>query len=400
MYRPIGRKLLKVVRDRSGVALPLALIGLVAVSLMVTTALVTSSTEAAISTAHQDAQRSLYVAEGGLQAFVAQNGVTVVPGQATISYVPPGGTAADAVQIRPTHLGDRPLGGGSLLRMFAISSRAVNTGGREVIAMLRQVFPPGTPFQTNVQSAITLSGDMAVLGNAFTVNGRLMAGDTCATQGVAAVHHADSSKITVNNNNHWDNFLGVGANGQNTEGQNSLKNSHQDKETMVRQVLGLSAGMTLEDLIARLPASKKWGPRFSPPDGPVRTFSGTVSVTDEVAVVDGNGGFVDLYGVQGLLIIVNGHLRMRGNSGFEGIIIVEGNFDLAGTPTVRGALISLDDVNQNIINLDESAIGAGHITVQYNACAIRQAEAAFANASISDQPPAIQATLSWSERIR
>jgi hypothetical protein len=366
----------------------------------VTTALVTSSTEAAISTAHQDATRSLYVAEGGLQAYVAQNGVGVVPGQAAVNYVPPGGTAADAVVINPTHLGDRALGGGSLLRMFSISSRAVNAGGREVRAMLRQVFPPGTPFQTNVQSAITLSGDMSVRGNAFTVNGRLQAGDTCATAGVASVHHADSSRITVNNNNHWDNFLGVDANGNNTQGQNSLKNSGQDKETMIRQVLGLEDGMTLEDLIARLPASKKWGPRFSPTGGPERVFDGRVDPGEEVAVVDGNGGYVDLYGVEGLLIIVNGHLRMRGNSAFNGIIIVEGNFDLAGTPTVRGALISLDDTNKNVIDLDDSAIGAGHITVQYNACAIRQAEMAFANVASNNLPPAIQATLSWSEVVR
>ncbi len=400
MYRPIGRKLLKVVQDRSGVALPLALIGLVAVSLMVTTALVTSSTEASISTAHQDATRSLYVADGGLQAYVAQNGVAVVPGQAAVNYVPPGGSAADAVLIRPTHLGDRTLGGGSVLRMFSLSSRAVNSGGREVVAMLRQVIPPGTPFETNVQSAITLSGNMRVRGNAFTVNGRRMASDTCATQGVASVHHADNSEITVNNNNHWNNFLGTNAAGQNTQGQNSLKNSGQSKDALIRDVLGLSDGMTLDDLIARLPASKKWGPRFRPPGGQIRQFNGTVAVGDEVAVVDGDGGYVDLNGVKGLLIIVNGHLRMRGNSSFEGIVIVEGNFDLAGTPTVRGALISMDDVNENVIDLDESALGAGHITVQYNACAIRQAETAFANVASNNLPPAIQATLAWAEVIR
>jgi hypothetical protein len=400
MSRSAGSKLLEVLSDRRGIALPLALIGLVAVSLMVTTALVTGSTEAAISTAHQDATQSLYTAEGGLNAYTAQNGVALAPGTATTRYLPPGAGARDSVVITTTHLGDRALGGGSILRMFSIGSRSIANGSREVVAMMRQVFPPGVPFQTNVQSAVTLSGDLSVKGNAFTVNGRVQAGDTCATGGVAAVHHADSSKIEVNHKNHWDNFLGTDSLGNNTEGEDALKNSNTSKDKLIQDVLGLEDGMTLEDLIARVPADKKWGPRFSPVGGPVRTFNGTVSSTDKVAVVDANGGYVDLYGVEGLLIIVNGHLRMRGNSSFNGIIIVEGHFDLAGTPTVRGALISMDDASKNIIDLDASAIGAGHITVQYDACMIRAAENNFASIASSGVAPSIQTTLSWMEVVR
>jgi hypothetical protein len=401
MSRHVRSKLLEVLSDRTGVALPLALIGLVAVSLMVTTALVTSSTEAAISTAHQDATQSLYTAEGGLHAYTAQNGVELLPGTATTRYLPPGAGIQDSVVIRTTHLGDRSLGGnGSVLRIFSISSRSIANGSREVVAMMRQVFPPGTPFKTNVQSAVTLSGNLDVNGNAFTVNGRVQSGDTCAKGGVAAVHHAENSKITVNNPNHWDNFLGADETGKLTSGQDALKNSKTSKDKLIQDVLGLEDGMTLEDLIARVPADKKWGPRFSPAGGPVRVFSGTVSSTDRVAVVDANKGFVDLDGVEGLLIIVNGHLRMRGNASFNGIIIVEGNFDLAGTPTVRGALISLDDTQGNVINLDESAIGAGHITVQYDACMIQTAENNFAAIASSNVPPSIQTTFSWMEVVR
>ncbi|CAN5826633.1 hypothetical protein BH23GEM6_BH23GEM6_21870 [soil metagenome] len=401
MTGPHGGKLMKVLRDERGVALPLALIGLVAVSLMVTTALITSSTEAAISTAHQDATQALYAAEGGLQAFVAQNGVALTPSSIGGNYVPPGGTAADAVIITTTHLGDRSLGSeGARLRLFSVAARSVANGSREVVAMLRQIFPPGTPFKTNVQSAVTLSGDLHVQGNAFTINGRVQAGDSCAAGGVAAVHHAQDSDITVNNPNHWDNFLGTDADGNSVTGTDALKNSNTSKEEMIRAVLGLPAGMTLDDFIARIPPANKWGPRYTPQGAAPRVFNGTVAVGEGVAVVDGDGKFVDLYGVEGLLIIVNGHLRMRGNSSFKGIIIVEGNFDLAGTPTVRGALISMDDVNQNVIDLDESAIGAGHVTVQYDACMIRNAENAYAKLSNSDIPPTIQATLSWMEVVR
>ena len=56
---------------RRGIALPVALLGLVAVSLMVTTVLLTSSTESAVGAAHVDAARSLYTAEQGLNTFVS-----------------------------------------------------------------------------------------------------------------------------------------------------------------------------------------------------------------------------------------------------------------------------------------------------------------------------------------
>jgi hypothetical protein len=386
--------------DRRGIALPLALIGLLAASLLVTTAVVTSSTEAAISAAHQDATRALYSADGGLQAWVAENGITVMPEDGEVIFIPPGGTSADRVLIRPVHVMDRPLGAGAFVRTFAVSARSQEGGSRQVVAMIRQVFPPGTPFSINAKSAVTLGGNLHVQGNAFTVSGRVQAGDSCATGGVQAVHHADSSKITVNNANHWDNFLGADSTGKATEGTGALSNSGKTRDQLMREVLGLEPGQTLEDIIARVPPEKKWGPRFSPPGGPVRVFDGRVDPGEHVAVVDGNGGYVDLYGVEGLIIVVNGHLRMRGNAQFDGIIIVEGNFDLAGTPVVRGALISLDTDRENVINLDESAIGAGHITVQYNACMIQAAETAFSNIAISDQPPTLQPMVAWSEVVR
>ena len=53
-----------------------------------------------------------------------------------------------------------------------------------------------------------------------------------------------------------------------------------------------------------------------------------------------------------------------------------------------------------MIDLDESAIGAGHITVQYDACMIQTAENNFAAIASSDVPPSIQTTLSWMEVVR
>lgn len=63
--------------DRRGVALPLALLGLVIVSLMVTSALLTSTTEAAISEAQTDATRSLYQVEAAVEGFIAEQARSV-----------------------------------------------------------------------------------------------------------------------------------------------------------------------------------------------------------------------------------------------------------------------------------------------------------------------------------
>ena len=59
------------VGNERGAALPLALFGLVAVSILVTSALLTSSTELALSGAHQTAARRLHAANAALERFVA-----------------------------------------------------------------------------------------------------------------------------------------------------------------------------------------------------------------------------------------------------------------------------------------------------------------------------------------
>ena len=56
---------------QQGIALPLALLGLVAVTLLVTTVLLTSGSEFAVSASQKEADRSLYSASGALEDYVA-----------------------------------------------------------------------------------------------------------------------------------------------------------------------------------------------------------------------------------------------------------------------------------------------------------------------------------------
>jgi len=385
LFRPL--------RDESGVALPLALIGLVSVTLLVTTALITSSTELAISNAHQGATESLYTAEGGVQAYVAEAGTLLsqVAGRPPFEYTPSG---AEPVRISVIHLGNRMAEDSSLLRLFSVQATSVSGVGRTVAAVVTQVLPPPVPLQTNITSALTLGGNLDVDGNAFTVSGESK--DPSCGEGVEAVRMSNQSTIDVKPQ-HVDNFVGVDDAGNYVEGYAAIDKTELTRAELALDVMG---GMTLQQLIALVPPQNRWGPRFSPPGGPVREFSGYVTESEGVAVVDGDGGTVRLEGGKGLLIIVNGNLEMAGNATFEGIIIVEGSFWLHGTPQVTGALISLSIDAENLIELDEEAGLSGNVTIQYDRCQINEAAQRFGELTQQSLTPTVGATYGWQEVTR
>jgi hypothetical protein len=386
--QPVRRAL-----DDRGVALPLALIGLVVVSLLVTTAILTSSTESDISQAYVDGTQSLYDADGALQSYVASfAGTELTPGTATQSSASGG-----SVRITTTRLSQRTDASNQTIRVFSLLAqpvRGTREVGRPVVAMVTQTTPPPPTFAANITSSITLGGDLHVNGNSFTVSGLKVASDTCtpaSSAGVEAVRGAIGSDVTANNQRHMDNFVGANNSNQVVRGTAAIENSGLSKADLAQNVLG---GQSLNSLVAGIPLRKKWGPRFGRP-----AFDGRMDAADTVAVVDGNGGVVDLYGGSGLFIVVNGDVRMRGNASFHGIIITEGAFDLAGTPDVTGALISLDTDGNSSIDLDQSAIGSGNVTVQYQRCEIIKAMQAFQQVAAA-QPPTTSQSFAWFEMVR
>jgi hypothetical protein len=396
--------------DERGIALPLALMGLVVVTLLVTAALLSSSTEMATSQARTDGSTGLYQAEAAVDRYlssVAGASARLQDSAGVRTYTLVDGDPATTdprIQLTNTTLSVMTASNGAVTRTFSVLSEPMRGNvarGRAVVAMVVQTTPPPIPFNTNVKSAISLGGDLDVNGNAFTISGRRQSSDTCTTRGVDAVQKTSDSDITANNTNHMRNFIGQDSLGNNTESWSSIKTvAGVSRQQLAYNALGLSAGQTLDDLVDALPASKKFGPRFG---SPVSAFDGRVDYTDKVAVIDGNGGPVDLVGDSGVVIVVNGHVRMRGNASFKGIIIVEGNFDLAGTPTVNGAIISLgvyETPAGNVINLDSNAIGSGHVTVQFNKCSIKSAERAFRNASGDGGTPTTQTPFAWFEVVR
>ena len=387
-------------RDRRGVALPVALVGLVAVSLLVTSALLTSTAESAISTAQASGARALYNAEGGLNEYlrqVAVAGVALTPGAQTVTLAESGQrvrvTVARLLQTAPTPAG-------AFTATYSLTAEPVTAGGqttgRAVVAMVRQFSPPADALSMNITSAITLGGNLDVNGNAFTVNGRFQGCGVAA--GVDAVRSAVDSRIDANNESHMDNFTGVNDAGVNTQGRAAIDKSPLTREQLAENVL---QGRTLEEIVAPIPLNKKWGPRWhSASNDPNRVWDGDLDAGEEVAVIDADRGTVEIEGGTGVVVIMNGNMRMRGSATFEGIIIVEGNFSLAGNPQITGALVSLAMEGENEIIQDESAIANGSITVQYDKCAIDAAQEAFGRATGPQAPRLVGSTFAWYEVVR
>lgn len=387
--------------DRRGIALPVALLALVALTLMVTTVMITSGSQGAAATAHVDATQSLYDAEAGLQSYVmtaatAQQAFTV--GSSDVD-VP--GTTRD-VRVTRAILYSQGVAPAAVYRTWAITAegiRGTTVSGRAITALVRQ-YSQTTNLALNIQSAITLGGDLDVNGNAFTVNGR--SSDCRTDAGVQAVQMSDSSRINVSGNeNKFDNFTGSdGTN--NTTGRAAIDSTSLTRTQLANQVLG---NKTLAQIVATVPAAKKWCSsattcqyKSGSPLANRPLWPGTMPLTDSVAVIDGNGGDVEVEGGTGLLIITNGSLVMNGNAVFNGIIIVEGNFTLSGTPTVGGAVISLAMNGRNEIIQDASAIAEGHVTVQFNQCTVNSAVDAFARAATAITTSST--TFGWSEMVR
>ncbi len=393
--------LAKVARGRRGVALPVALVGLVVMSLLVTTVLLTSTTEGAISAAQANGARALYNAEGGLSEVLRGVMVTQAPlevGPQTLQLAESKQRVRVTTALLRSDVPDPALPN-VWMRTYSLTAEPVdaagNTTGRAVVALVQQRRPRPNPLAMNITSAITLGGDMHVNGNAFTVSGQY---NGCgSTGGVDAVRAASDSDISTNNTNHFNNFKGY-EDGQNTSGLGAIERSNLTRDQLKDNVL---QGKSVEEIIATVPLSQKFGPRWHAVGTPNRVWDGTLGTGDGgVAVIDANRGTVEIQGGSGVVIIVNGNLLMKGNSSFSGIIIVEGNFTLSGNPTVTGALVSLAMQGENEIQQDDSAIANGSITVQYDKCAVDGALQKFGDVGHTAPATIVGTTFAWSEVVR
>ena len=368
-----------------GVALPLTLLGLVAVSLMVTAMLVTSSTESAVSAAQQDATLSLYDTERALERFVGHN--------AAGALQPTGSTPVifDGVEIRVAQLGATTAGGKTerVLSITAQPPATASAGGRTVVALVRQTESEPKPLQTQIGSALTLGGSLRATTAQFALSGRPPS--TSCGGGTAGLRASNISVLELPDSASLEHITGVGSSGELTSGDAAIDRTGASPQQMVGQALGLGEGEWLDDLIAGVAADRRFGPRFSEPGQLVREFGGT---TSDVAVVDAAGGAVELTGGSGVVIIVGGDLLMRGTAAFEGIVVVEGGFTLGGTSSIEGALISLGGSG------GFSTLEGSDPRLRFDPCRLAAAEQSFQSVMSTTAVVRTGKTFAWFEVVR
>lgn len=411
-------------RDRSGAALPVALFGLVAVTLLVTTALLTSNTEFAISSAHRGAAASLYSSDAALEQYVADRSAsavptipawmvpTNVPGAVTtvtgpdnrvygvqvtrmLQTVRPAATRTD-----PTAIADE---------VFSLVVSPQNGRGRAVGAFLR-VMRNGPRLNTNINAGATSGGNLKVSGNATISDGRSGVNycNTPDNQSDFAVQVTQGSRIDLGNNA-----------GGNLEGATNV--TDYGKNQLEERLLG--PGLTLEKLAQS--ARLKFGPRFGTESFNSTRMNATQSDTmydwgcpqvllpgftcpagsatrDVVVAIDAGGGEVRINGDygQGMIIILNGSLSIQGNFVYKGIILVEKDMNIRGgnggnEAKIEGAVVAFGESS----TVEDNVTGTA--TIKYNFCAIQDAENALNNtAARNGNQLRNGGTYGWYELIR
>lgn len=402
--------------DRRGVALPVALFGLVAVSLLVTTALLTSSTEYAISAAHRTAAGSLYNADAALEQYIftrAQVGGQFL--QATQNGVSQG-PDGQRYQIQVARLAWSPnavpkdAGNLAAEELFSVVALPQNGRGRGVgafVTVQREV----TPLNTNINAGATSGGNLKVSGNATISDGRSGTNYCNAQDSTSdyAVQVTRGSKIDLGNNA-ADNLEGA------------ADTADFSKDSLAHNVLGPK--VTLLKLADA--ATIQFGPRWNKPEFQT-TLINSDATTDSlynwgcpqvllsgftcpgnsaskhvVVAIDAKGGTVKINGRygQGMIIVLNGSLEIQGNFTYKGIILVEKDMFIRGGSAgqeskIEGGVIafgSSSTVEDNI---------TGTATIKYNICAIDDAEAALNQGALMNAAQVLDGrTFAWYELIR
>lgn len=394
--------------DRRGVALPLALVGLVVVSLLVTAALLTSSTELAISSAHQDATRALYASEAGIEGYVARLDSAFTAGNLTPPAIPspfnvPGG---GQVEITMTRLQNFPSVGGVAGRdVYCITSTPVGNASRKVGAMLEVTLTPNN-LNLNINGAGSFGGAVEVRGNA-TISGQQQNAALCSDQSqVPAIETSAEGSFKVQGGS----ATLIGGTNKTTE----------TKLQFQRRILG---GYTADQIAAL--AQIKFGTQFGKPafagkpnsevnakgtplnwgcPGTMVTCKSWVASMDTTyyptVAIDANGGTVDIQGThgQGILVVVNGNLKISGNFQYKGIIIVEGALDVTGTVDVTGAVIGLSTITVGKNANDATSELGGTLNITYDPCVNRKAVQSFNSAAAV--PRVAGPAYAWFEVVR
>lgn len=412
----MSNRILRLAANRRGVALPVALFGLVAVSLLVTTALLTSSTEYAISAAHRTAAGSLYSADAALEQYLftrAQaGGAFLVADSNAVARGPDGKNYR--IQVARLNWATFDTGSPATMaarELYSLVALPQNGRGRGVGAFLR-LQRTINRLNTDINAGATSGGDLKVSGNATISDGRSGVNYCNAAADSATSDHAvqvtKGAEIDLGNNAR-----------SNLEG--TADTASFGKDSLAHYVLG--PNVTLLKLADQ--AQIKFGARWNLPAYTNTLINGasadtmynwgcpqqllvgfvcpgTSATRFRVVAIDAGGGTVKINGRhgQGMIIVLNGSLEIQGNFTFKGIILVEKDMFIRGGAAGQESKIEGGVVAFGSSSTVEDNI-TGTATIKFNICAINEAEDALNQGALQNAPQArLGTTFAWYELIR
>lgn len=400
----------RILANERGVALPIAVLGLIAVSLMVTGALISSSTEMALTAAHVDGTQSLYEVDAAVEDFVRASHAagTVTLGASTHTYA----GAPYTMNVATLRSEDGTAGNQSnVTRTYSIAAARASGRGRRValfVTATRQWFT----VETDVNQGVGSGGGIANSGNsqisAFS--------DLCANENSLGVAVAFTNDVSQHDKEELDLSRIDG---------DTTTLTNVSRTQLIQQSLG---NMTKAEFFryatikfgyddnAQFPSSAhpssfdygydnklNWGC----PRDMVTCDAGSPNDSTKVPIIaiEAGGATIDLQGDhgQGILYVHNGSVKITGQFLFKGIIIVEagsdsnsGRFEIAGTGAegtkIEGALIATGGVKDSRLS--------GNAVVNYNMCAVDGAEAALNAAQGNNTAFTFATTHSWMELVQ
>lgn len=402
--------------DRRGVALPLALLGLVVVSILVTTALLTSTTEAAISDAQKDATRSLYRADAAVEGYIASraaalSGTNPQPLQrGTFAFSPQGGGTFSMGVARlqstnaahPTQANWRRI-----TETYSITATPTDGRGRAVGALysVTRDAPSGT---LNINAGASIGANsIRIPGQAALLSG--VDTSSCSTGNVAALELAAETDYSLRTSQVEGSIVRTTTSMANY-GLRVLNNITPQQLAGIAEIkwgeaLGGRAWSGFGTSSGTLSRSSglNWGCPLNVGISSCNTDPDS-SYYPVVAIQPPNGQTAALQGHgQGVLIVL-GDARVNSNFVFKGVVIIAGDLRTNGGTNIYGALVGLGDITLDTTlrdGDDEDLTINGQALVKFDRCQLNKAQQSLANAGLTmAQQQFGGRTFAWFEVVR
>lgn len=333
--------------DRSGFALPMAILVIGVLTVGVAAAFTRVESEQRVNRDREAAVDAFALAQTGLERFLVSRsslGFTSAPPAVSESArINLGGGYADVVlrRVRPAVGADDPL---YVVRSHGVTTQTSATLNRSAEHTVAQYafFRPG---QMQVRSAWTAITGLVKNGGSGTISGE----DECGVM-------PDVAGVTVPNNGYQQNGGAPVPDGTPPIEELGTVSETADAINIDWDAI-VNHGAVTPDLV--IPGDT-W-PSFADPNyWPVIRINGDFSVP-----TSGRG-----------TLIVTGDLTVSGSTKWDGILLVGGVTNANGNNTVRGAVISALNTKLGM-TVGTSDVGNGTKTYVYNSCNVANALARF-----------------------